>query len=266
VAGARCAGPPTHEKPGHFLDLLLDRLLDDPNGISGENERSGMAVAFAEAMDEAVLRTGQVRANGHSEIWDKTRFILRKEPPPDFLSVVRKGKSINWLALIVRDQGFALGLPKGHRSNPENAWLKRDEFDECVAGMIDRFKSFGMRKIFALPAPMDVLFCWSQLGDAEEVKERFAEATKTETKFLKGLEAIRGWVNSSDRGVYHPLYAQYVLYVADPEQVRSRLEQLALRSGSDAHSAKAKELLVAWEPLPYVAKSEEDVIDEEVKA
>ena len=208
-----------------------------------------MVVAFAEVMDD-VARHTEVRISGRSEIWDKTRLILRKNPPPDFLAVVKKGKSINWLANILRDQGFAFGLPKGYRSYPENAWLKRDEFDECVRVIVGRFDTLGMRKIFALPAPMDVLFCWSQLGDPDEVKKRFFEATSTDTKFLRALEALRGWANSSSNGVYHPLYAQYVVYFADPESVRERLEQLSIKSGSGPRSAKAKELLGAWEPLP----------------
>ncbi len=219
-----------HERPGHFLDLLLDRLLDSPTGTNNDKERSGMLLAFADVMDDVARATGEVRSSGNSEIWNKTRLILRKNSPGDFLAVVEKGKSINWLAAILRDQGFAFGLPKGHRSYPENTWLKRDEFDECVKVIVGRFESLGLRKIFALPAPTDVLFCWSQLGDADEVKRRFSEATRTDTKFLKALEALRGWVNSSDRGVYHPLYAQYVAYFADPEEVRSCLERIVNKS------------------------------------
>jgi len=102
---------------------------------------------------------------------------------------------------------------------------------------------------------MDVLFCWSQLGDADDLKSRFSEATNTDTRFLKALQALRGWANSSDRGVYHPLYAQYVTYVADPVEVRKRLEQLSIRPGFGARSEKAKELLAAWEPFPGSASS-----------
>jgi hypothetical protein len=239
-----------HERAGHFLDLLLDRLLDGPAGIERSTERSGMLAAFAETMDDFARRTDQIGVLGHNETWDRTRLLLRKSPPANFLAAVREGKSINWLAFIIRDQGFALGLPEGHRPYPHNAWLKREEFDECLSTIIKRFESFGMRKIFALPNPTDVLFCWVQLGDADDVRRRFSEATVKDAKFLRALGALRGWANSSDRGVHHPLYEQYVRVFIDPDEVLERLQQLATTPELGAHSIKAKELLAAWQASP----------------
>ncbi|NOJ39819.1 P-loop NTPase fold protein [Bradyrhizobium australiense] len=239
-----------HERKGHFLDFLLDRLVDGPADIEGPTARSGMLAAFAETMDDFARRTDQIAVLGHSETWDRTRLLLRKNSPGNFLAAVREGKSINWLAFVMRDQGFALGLPEGHRSYPQNAWLDREEFDECLSTIIKRFESLGMRKIFALPSPTDVLFCWVQLGDADDVRRRFSEATIKDGRFLWALEALRGWANSSDRGVHYPLYEQYVRVLTDPDKVLERLKQLATAAELGSHSIKAKELLGAWQASP----------------
>jgi hypothetical protein len=237
-----------HERPGHFVDVLLDRLIDDATAIS-EDESSGMAVAFAETMDEVERRTRQAKQFGEVEIWRKTAKLLRASPPVDFMSTIKRGKSINWLAHILRDQGFAHGLPTGHRAYPDNQWLKRDELDSCIHALTSRFERVGMRAIFEMPAPLDVLFCWVQLGDADDVRARFSEATKTETKLLKALGALSGWSNSSDRGVYHPLHEEYVTHFAEPGEVRERLEAIATKSRQLAPlRAKAVELLELWRP------------------
>jgi hypothetical protein len=237
-----------HERPGHFVDVLLDRLIDNAKVISKE-ESSGMALAFAETMDEVAQRTSQVRLFGESEIWRKTAKLLRASPPENFMIATKRGKSINWLAHILRDQGFAHGLPAGHRAYPDNQWLKREELDLCIRVLTRRFEMVGMRSIFALPAPLDALFCWVQLGNADDVRAKFAEATKTETKLLKALGALCGWSNSSDRGVYHPLVEEYVTYFADPSEVRKKLEAIATKNRQLAPlHARAMELLELWEP------------------
>lgn len=236
-----------HERVGHFLDVLLDRFLDAPGGLS-EKEGVGLLKALAEVMDDVERTTRLNFKEGRNEIWEKTRFLLRKCRPTNFLSVVKNGASLNWLAYILRDQGFALGKPKGHRSNPEGAWVQLDTFDEAVQSLVGRFEALGMKAIFALPSPMDVLFCWVQLGSAEVVKARFQEATKTNMGFLTALNAMRGWSNSSDTGVGHPLHAAYVAQFADPMAVHDRLKLLATR-GKDKHRALAESLLAQWHPL-----------------
>jgi hypothetical protein len=199
-------------------------------------------------MDDIARRTDQLRLQGESEIWSKARKLLRQNPPRDFLAAVRRGKSVNWLAHILRDQGFAFGLPEGNRSYPDNRWLTREELDECIGAMTTRFEKLGMRKIFSLPAPLDVLFCWVQLGDADEVKLRFAEATKTDTKLVRALNALCGWSNSSNRGIYHPLAEEYIAYFADPAVVRGKLEAIGSKGRQVPASlrTRARELLDLW--------------------
>jgi hypothetical protein len=236
-----------HDRVGHFVDVLLDRLSDAPEGRS-EEESAGLLQAFAEVMDDVERTTRWTFKEGRNEIWEETRFLLRKCHPTNFLSVIKTGASISWLAHILRDQGFALGKPKGHRSNPENAWVQSDTFDEAVQILVGRFEALEMKTIFALPSPMDVLFCWVQLGNSEDVKARFQEATKTHTDFLTALNAMRGWSNSSDKGVYHPLPAAYVAQFTDPQAAHDRLNFLASR-GKPKHKPLAESLLAQWHPL-----------------
>ena len=216
-----------HERPGHFVDVLLDRLLDVPSNSISEREADGMMWAFAETMDEIEQKTGQIKSLGTSEIWRKTSQLLRANSSNIFLKGVAKGKSINWLAYIIRDQGFAHGLPKGNRDYPESQWLTRAQLDDCIRIITARFESLGMRRIFGLPSPMDVLFCWLQLGDAGVVRQKFSEAIDTNIKFLSGIGALRGWANSSDIGVHHPLHAQIVELFINADETLKRLETIA---------------------------------------
>jgi hypothetical protein len=236
-----------HERAGHFLDVLLDRLLDDPVGFD-EHASNGLVKAFAEVMDDVERATRWDLKEGRNEIWEKTRLLLRKNPPSNFLTALREGTSVNWLAYILRDQGFALGKPEGRRSNPENAWLNEADFQDAVRSMVERFETLGMKGAFALPAPMHVLLCWVQLGDSEDFKQRFHEATKTHAEFLVALGAMRGWASSSDVGVHHPIYAEQVAQFADPEAVRDRLSILASK-GRPKHREIAQPLLSEWVPV-----------------
>jgi len=243
-----------HERPGHFVDVLLDRLLDVPTNSISENEADGMMLAFAATMDEIAQRTGQIKSDGSSEIWRKTSKLLRANSDNNFSKGVAKGKSINWLAFIVRDQGFAHGLPEGNRDYPESQWLTRAQLDDCIHIIEARFESLGMRRIFALPSPLDVLFCWLQLGDAGVVRQKFSEATDSNIKFISGISALRGWANSSNIGVHHPLHAQIVELFINADETLGRLESMANpphkgRGYTPPPSVireRAKVLLAAW--------------------
>ncbi|KRQ03325.1 hypothetical protein AOQ71_31880 [Bradyrhizobium manausense] len=236
-----------HERPGHFLGVLLDRLMDEPVGYDKE-ESAGLFYAFTETMDDVERTTGFNDTEGRNAIWETSRFLLRKNSPSNLIQVLKDGASLSWLSFIMRDQGFALGKPEGHRSNPENAWVTENDFQEAIAVTIGRFEHIGMKEIFELPAPLNPLFCWAQLGDQADVKARFLEATKTHAEFLKAVGTFKGWANSSNTGVHHPIHAQYIAYFADPDDVYARLNRLAF-NGKPKHREVAKALLAEWVPL-----------------
>jgi hypothetical protein len=49
-----------------------------------------------------------------------------------------------------------------------------------------------MKEVFGLPAPLNPLFCWAQLGDQADVKVRFEDATKTHAEFLRSVGTFKG--------------------------------------------------------------------------
>ncbi len=114
-----------HERPGHFVDLLLDRLSDAPRDSFSSEEIRGIVSVFAHAMDDVAAKSKEFTYSGRSEIWQKSTYLLHFDDPSHFNNVVASGDSINWLSYVVRDQGFAHGLPTGSREYPEHQWLTR---------------------------------------------------------------------------------------------------------------------------------------------
>jgi hypothetical protein len=221
-------------------------MLDEPVGYD-EEERRGLLCALADTMDDVERTTGFTDAEGRNAIWETTRFVLRKNPPSNLTEALGNGSSLSWLAFLMRDQGFALGKPEGHRKNPENAWVKDDVFQPALEILIRRFEKLGIKNMIELPAPLNPLLCWVQLGDSDDVKARFDEATKTHPEFLKVVAAFKGWGNSSNTGVYHPIHAEYLAYFANPDDVHARLSRLAF-SGKPKQRTAAQSLLAEWVP------------------
>jgi hypothetical protein len=129
-----------HERPGHFVDLLLDRLSDAPRDSFSSEEISGIISVFAYTMDEIAEKSNEFTYSGRSEIWQKSTYLLHLDDPSHFNRVVASGNSINWLSYVVRDQGFAHGLPAGNREYPEHQWLARAQLDEAVHIIMARFQ------------------------------------------------------------------------------------------------------------------------------
>lgn len=233
-----------HGTPAHYLDVFLDRLLDQRDKFDS-SIAVGIARAFADMMDE-VSRSIAARFSG-GDPWEKVLRLLGKEVGPYFKEIVSEGRSLNWLADAVRDQGFAFGFGEEASSRPGRQWMERSEFDEVVAIILKRFRDEGLPKIFDLPEPLEVLLCWHQLGDAAELKREFAKAAESEEIFLKGLNALRTWASSSERGLYRYLSRQIVSYFMDEKIARERLQNIMRGPASDARNiGMAGELLAAW--------------------
>jgi hypothetical protein len=195
-------------------------------------------------MDTFSKKTDERKKSGTSELWRRTCLLLQKAKPDNLLNLVAEGKSMNWLAYVVRDQGFAYGLPEGHRTYPESQWIGRENLDAMIATIVARFEHVGMRALFKMPFPLDALFCWQQLGSADAVQAAFLEATKEDLAFLQGMEALRGWSNSSSTGISYPLRTSYLKLFIDPDHAQARLKEMKSKK---AFKKKASELLKDWE-------------------
>ena len=235
-----------HQTSGFFLDVLLDRLKDQSRFFSTE-EQVGMAWAFSDMMDE--LPRGGPRHFTDIDPWRKAVRLLGAAVGPHFTDIVSEGSSINWLAIAMRDQGFALGMVNQDRSAPDRQWLTVAEFKSALAAIIQRFRVMGLDAIFALPEPAQVLFCWEQLGDdSKELKRLIFEQTRgDDDMFIRALGAMRSWVDSSDKGFYNSLQPEIVSYFFDVGDVLERLKKIAEQDSAPELKSVATSILAVMD-------------------
>jgi hypothetical protein len=173
--------------------------------------------------------------------------LLTPAVGPSFSEIAVTGKSVNWLALAMREQAFALGVLNKARAEPDRRWLSNDEFQEAKRQLLTRFAAMGLNAIFDLPEPLQVLFLWQQLGDAGGLRALIADAIVNDEMFIKALNAMRSWANSSDRGYYQSLSLSNIGDLLDVTAVHDRLIQLANAEGiAPAIREGALSLLEVW--------------------
>ena len=236
-----------HQRKSHFLDVLLDRVWDaKERGGLAEREAIGLARVFAETMDEVAVYSGDFERSGRSEIGDKTLRLLTKDVAGEAMELVLSGKSVNWLAEVTRDQGFACGLPEGARSDPDRQWLTQEQLEAVVEVLTKRFQNMAPQQIYEMPSPLDILFCWLQLGDKEEVRAYVAASINSDKGVVSFAEAMRGWSNSSNVGVQHPIPMQYVEFFTDAAQIKLRIQEIANGTADKDLSSRAKAVLADW--------------------
>lgn len=230
-----------HAKEGFFLEVLLDRLVDIKTAISTE-ERLGIAWAFSEKLDQFPRHPKNFLG---ADNWRSATKFLSPDISPVFPEIVEKGKSVNWLALVVRDQGFALGVTGQPRSAARSPWLTRSDFDLALKKIIARFHGMEITGILASPEPLQILYCWLQLGNADEVRQLLQQHSVSDSGFLDILGAMRIWVASTKDGTTARLQPDIVREFLDVEAVQLRLQKIVFCDDSTiAHRAKA--LLQSW--------------------
>ena len=188
-----------------------------------------------------------------SDPWRKAAKLLKRSVGPHFEPIVSAGASICWLALVMRDQGFALGVLDQSRGLPDRQWLTRQEFDQALSKILERFRSMNIISIFDATEPLQILFCWQMFGDSNELKTATDMAARDDATFVKALQAMRTWVVSSAKGMYSSLEERNVASFMDAKAAKQRLGI----SRSDECASKelrqsADELLGAWvDNIPY---------------
>lgn len=232
-----------HEQRGFYLSVFLERLFDNKEDLT-KQAKLGLVKAFAEMMDEVPETTDE--AFNFSGAWRRATTFFDKDISVEFLEVVRSAPSINWLATVVRDQGFARGIPEGDRRHPERYWLTDVQFDNARVSVVGRLRQMGLRKVLMLPRPIHALYCWLQLGPAGELKELIQIETAESRIFLDLIAALRTWVSSSDRGIERRIGRENVANFMDPEMAKQRLEELSKVEEADIRT-RAQEYLAQWE-------------------
>jgi hypothetical protein len=228
-----------HPRRGHFIDVLLDRLRDIQPSIS-LNQSIGMLDAFGETMDEIAATLG------NSEIWRKALRLLTKDVAEHFVRLaVKNGASLNWFAEVLRDQGSALGLPEGRQERPDRQWLSKDQLVNAVATLTSRFNIADPSDIFDRPSPLDILFCWKQLGNENDATAFVNAAIADDEGLVHTMHGMRGWSASSNE-IRRPLHREYVEQFTDANVVKSRLAALADNTRLAPLNEQAAALLLEW--------------------
>jgi hypothetical protein len=213
-----------HPKPGHYADVLVDRLAGMPLTSMSAMQREGIVSTFSHVMDDAIRIIG-LGFGGDRQVWRRSEKILTSDIAQHFLSLLPNTASVNWFAYAIRQQGSAHGRPGGTPRESSDLWLTPSELDIAIERVIARLTALGS-EVFRLPVPLDALNCWLELADATKLRAFIANHTKTDTSFLDALDAMRVWHNSSDTGVYFPLYRKVVGQFMDIDVAMDRLHQL----------------------------------------
>lgn len=236
-----------HRVACYYLTVLLDRLKDGSGSTSVE-EQIGMAWAFSSMMDQ-LPRTGEVQFSANDP-WRQAIRLMTSAVGAEFAGICARGTSVCWLALALRDQGFALGIAgKDTKSSADDrAWLTRPQYENSIEALVSRFRTMSLPEILDRPEPLQILFCWHD-HNANDVRNFIGSATKVDDDlFMKFLSGIMGWVSSSAHGLFQTLHPATVELFLDLADTKGRL--LWIKSASETPDQRrnlADELLLALE-------------------
>lgn len=234
----------THDYEGYYLNTFLERLIDRRVRMSAD-EQVGTARALADMMDEVEQSLGVQFGLGGS--WRRALRFLGPAVAPQFSDIIASAASVNWLADVMRDQGAARGLPNSSRATPDRQWLDDSQFDRSLKILLDRFRQMGLAAIFKKPQPLEILFCWLQLGDRQELRDLISGVTIGDEPFLDALEAMRTPRVSSSVGAHRVILEEYVGAFMQPYYAHERLKKLASDQSSDGTKhERAARLLAEW--------------------
>jgi hypothetical protein len=235
-----------HPRRGHFVDVLLDRLIDIPDDSFSKLEREGLVLAFADIADYLAKETVEFSEFGRSSILRKSLRLMAVEAAPIFSKIVKTGKSINWIASVLNDQCIAYGLPNGGRTESQRQWLPRKQLDVDLLAYAKRLLATSYRTVFTAPEPREIIFLMLRFTDADAFKNYVQKAARSEAGFLTTLKALTSWSSSSHDGVRHPLYRDTVQKFMDADRAKTRLQKIEKRTKKDTNRQIARFLLKEW--------------------
>ncbi len=244
-----------HNRPqgGVMAEVLLNRIEAIVDTLKIE-AIPAILLCFGNFLDHENLSRRDSNFFGTPRSWPQaerlTRALLLRLSSEDRFAVIKdmfiSGRAIGWLTSLFRGEIFAHGH-YGDRSTREEEWLFTDVEFRCVLDIIlERYREASFEEIVSAAQLISLLFGWGQASKFEEVREWVKSHISDDTKFLRFLSRARGWVSSTDKGVYYPLKKSELNYFLDFDQAVSRLNVMAVDTNlpvSDRGLAKA--LLVA---------------------
>ena len=84
---------------------------------------------------------------GINDPWRKALQLVGYAVSGKLVEFIQQGKSINWLALLMRDQGYALGILNQGREIPERKRMQRSDFEAAKNAFLSRVQAMGLNAI-----------------------------------------------------------------------------------------------------------------------
>lgn len=232
-------------------EVLLERFKTAHEGLSA-NQSQHLLSAFSNVLDDA-YRARPFDFVWMSSLWDRADRLVpilfgRLSPEQRQATIAgmfEQGKAISWLSKLFRRETFGHGR-FGDRRKPEQDWILSDaELDQVTAIMLRRYQALKNDDLFALVDPLDVLFAWSQGGDADGPKKLIAGCIADDEGLIDTLEKLTTYVTSSDRGRYSVLKRNHLESFLDFDKARERTA--ALGAGGGPLAVRAHALVAAFD-------------------
>jgi len=231
-------------------DLFFQRLEGASlNALSSESQ-ANLMVVLANTLDEAaregtrgewgrmgVLETGQ---RIFYTLLENTENISKETLEAMFGT----GEAIGWLSQIVRRETFAQGR-YGKQADPEQLWrFTREEVDTIISSYVKNVQARPIQNVIKATNFANILYAWAQAvpDGYTVVKDWLATPVQNNETFLDVLIGLRGWTNSSNRGVYYPLKRENVELFFDHDVAYERA--LKLQQSSDEEIARKSRLVI----------------------
>ena len=154
------------------------------------------------------------------------------------------GEAIGWLSNIVRRETFAQGR-FGEQRKPEELWnFTQEEMDTIILNYVNNVRARAVIDVTNSPNFASILYAWAQAvpENYTPVQNWLAIPLEDNETFLNVLIGLRGWTNSSNRGVYYPLKRQNVEEFFDYDEAYERT--LTLQQSEDNDLTQKIELVM----------------------
>ena len=216
---------PHATQPGHYyFEVFLERLFDQRVSLKPD-QLIGLATILSQVMDDVGQPPG---INfGRQIAWNRAITLLASPVSPHLAKLVKDAPAINWLADVIRDQAFVLGVPDQSTARSERQWISREHFDASLKALLLRFNEMGIAGIIKKPVPLAMLYCWQQLGDKNELSAAINAEISSDFGLLQFLDALKTWIATSNKGVYQHIRPEVVGHFLDYAVVRERLKKFS---------------------------------------
>jgi hypothetical protein len=232
-----------HPRNGYFFSVFLERLFDSRETLTAD-EQIGLARILADVMDDVPPSTGLMLDT--LDAWRRAESLMLPAAAAEATTMCSDGRAINWLADLLRTQGFAHGRPESSSSRID-PWLDYGQFEAALEALLARVYALPFAGVLDLPKVISMMFFWLQLGDTKKLETLVAQHTATNVGLLDFLEAMRTWVDSSSRGRYKSLQSMNLRHFLDVETTGERVRSIAADTSDVDLSKHATELLDVWD-------------------